>query len=166
MRPDGPETLIAPKIFLPPENTGAAMHRIPVSHSSSSTVNPCIWIDFISSCRRSNSIIVLGVLAGKPSALRKLLGRNKVDLLFTDPPYNCSYSSGNRPLPEKARPKQSRQWEKIYSDNLTQEQYIKWLGIVLRNVSKYLAAGAPIYIWNGHRQFGPMHQLLESIGIY
>ena len=120
---------------------------------------------------QSGELIVLGnhrLLcgdSGKPSALRKLLGSNKVDLLFTDPPYNCSYSSGNRPQPEKARPKQSRQWEKIYSDNLTQDQYIKWLGIVLRNVSKYLAAGAPIYIWNGHRQFGPMHQLLESIGI-
>ena len=100
-----------------------------------------------------------------PSALGKLVGNRKVHLLFTDPPYNVDYYGGNRPQPEKARPKQSRQWKKIYSDNLTQNQYIKWLGIVLRNASKYLAAGAPVYIWNGHRQFGPMHQLLESIDI-
>ncbi len=103
--------------------------------------------------------------SSKPSALKKLIGNNKVHLLFTDPPYNVDYSSGNRPQPEKAGPKQSRQWKGICSDNLNQNEYIKWLGIVLRNASKFLAAGAPVYIWNGHKQFGPMHQLLESIGI-
>jgi DNA modification methylase len=103
--------------------------------------------------------------SGKPSTLRKLVGNRKVHLLFTDPPYNVDYYGGNRPQPEKARPKQSRQWKKIYSDNLNQDEYIKWLGVVLRNVSKCLAAGAPVYIWNGHRQFGPMHELLGTIGI-
>ena len=103
--------------------------------------------------------------SGKLSALRKLLGDNKVHLLFTDPPYNVDYYGGNRPQPDKAKPKQSRQWKKIYCDNLNQDEYIKWLGVVLRNVSKFLAAGAPVYIWNGHRQFGPMHWLLGTIGI-
>lgn len=103
--------------------------------------------------------------SGKLSALRKLIGDNKVHLFFTDPPYNVDYYGGNRPQPDKARPKQSRQWKRIYSDNLSQVQYTKWLGTVLLNVSKFLAAGAPVYIWNGHRQFGPMHQLLGSIGI-
>ncbi len=103
--------------------------------------------------------------SSKLSALRKLIGDNKVHLFFTDPPYNVDYSNGNRPQPDKARSKQSQQWKKIYCDNLNQNEYIKWLGTVLRNASKFLATGAPIYIWNGHRQFGPMHQLLESIGI-
>jgi len=120
---------------------------------------------------RPGELIELGnhrLLCGdssKLSALRKLIGDNKIHLFFTDPPYNVDYYGGNRPQPEKARPKQSRQWKRIYSDNLNQDQYTKWLGTVLRNVSKFLAAGAPVYIWNGHRQFGPMHQLLESIGI-
>ncbi len=103
--------------------------------------------------------------SGKLSALRKLLGNNKIHLLFTDVPYNVDYSSSNRPLPKKARSKQSRRWKKICSDNLPQDQYIKWLGTVLGNASRFLAAGAPVYIWNSHKQFGPMHQLLESIGI-
>ena len=103
--------------------------------------------------------------SSKASALRKLITNNKVHLFFTDPPYNVDYYGGNRPQPEKARPKQSRQWKKIYSDNLNQNEYTKWLGAILRNASKFLAAGAGVYIWNGHRQFGPMHQLLESIGI-
>jgi len=120
---------------------------------------------------RPGELIELGnhhLLCGdssKLSALRKLIGDNKIHLFFTDPPYNVDYYGGNRPQPEKARPKQSRQWKRIYSDNLNQDQYTKWLGVVLQNVGKFLAAGAPVYIWNGHRQFGPMHQLLESIGI-
>ncbi len=120
---------------------------------------------------QSGELIVLGnhrLLCGdssKLSALRKLIGDNNIHLFFTDPPYNVDYYGGNRPQPDKARPKQSRQWKRIYSDNLSQVQYTKWLGTVLLNVSKFLAAGAPVYIWNGHRQFGPMHQLLESIGI-
>jgi len=103
--------------------------------------------------------------SGKLSALRKLVGDNKIHLFFTDPPYNVDYYGGNRPQPDKARPKQSRLWKRIYSDNLNQDEYTKWLGTVLRNASKFLATGAPVYIWNGHRQFGPMHQLLESIGV-
>ena len=103
--------------------------------------------------------------SGKFSALRKLVGDNKVHLFFTDPPYNADYNCSNRPQPDKVRSKQSRQWKRICSDNLNQDEYIEWLGTVLRNASKFLAAGAPVYIWNGHRQFGPMHQLLESIDI-
>ncbi len=103
--------------------------------------------------------------SGKPSALRKLIRNRKVHLLFTDPPYNVDYHGGNRPQPDKARQKQSQQWQRIHCDNLTQDQYIKWLGKVLRNVRTFLAAGAPVYIWNGHRQFGPMHELLGAIGI-
>jgi len=120
---------------------------------------------------QSGELIVLGnhrLLCGdssKLSALKKLIGNNKVHLLFTYPPYNVDYYSGNRPQPDKARPKQSRQWKRIHSDNLNRDEYTKWLGIVLRDVSRFLAAGAPMYIWNGHRQFGPIHQLLESIGI-
>jgi len=47
--------------------------------------------------------------SSKPSALRKIIGDNKVHLFFTDPPYNVDYYGGNRPQPDKARPKQSRQ---------------------------------------------------------
>ncbi len=103
--------------------------------------------------------------SSKLSALRKLIVDKKIHMVFCDVPYNCNYNSDNRPQPKKARSKQSQQWKKIYCDNLNQNEYIKWLGTVLRNASRFLSAGAPIYIWNGHKQFGPMHQLLESIGI-
>lgn len=85
-------------------------------------------------------------------------------MVFTDPPYNVAYYGGNRPQPSKARPKRSRKWRRIYADNLSQEQYERWLEGVLTNMRDVLAPGAPYYIWNGHRQFGPMHLLLEKLG--
>ena len=104
--------------------------------------------------------------SNKPEDVARLLGDNKVSLIFSDPPYSVSYYGGNRPIPEKARPKACRNWKKIYNDNLSQEEYEKWLKQILTNISPYVASGAPFYIWNGHRQFGPMHLMLVELGFH
>ncbi len=96
--------------------------------------------------------------------VRRVLGDGRADLLATDPPYGVNYYGGNRPMPEKARPKQSRQWQRIYNDNMTQAQYTRWLRRVLKNAAANLAPGGPFYIWNGHRQFGPMYTMLGDLG--
>lgn len=97
--------------------------------------------------------------------IAEVIGNEKVNLLFTDPPYNVNYYGGNRPN-SKVRPKPSREWARIYNDNLSQDEYEAWLGKILSNITPHLAAGAPFYIWNGHRQFGPMHLLLEKLGFH
>ncbi len=105
--------------------------------------------------------------SGRPEHLDKLLADvDGVDLFFTDPPYNVSYYGGNRPQPHKARPKRSRQWKRIYGDDLTQEQYEAWLTPILESVYSRLRPGSPFYIWNGHRQFGPMHAALSKVGAH
>ncbi|MCH8151888.1 MAG: DNA modification methylase [Planctomycetes bacterium] len=120
---------------------------------------------------RLGDLIELGrhrLLCGDSSTLgdvQRLLGDDHVDLLLIDPPYNVDYYGGNRPTPQRARPKRSRQWNRIYADNLSQEQYVGWLGGILGNVKGFLVPGAAFYIWNGHRQFGPMHLMLEQIGL-
>lgn len=122
------------------------------------------------SITKPGELIELGrhrVLCGdssNPEDVRKLIRDAKVNLLFTDPPYNVQYLGGDRPKPETARPKQSRSWQRIYGDDLSQEDYERWLGKVFANVKPVLAQGSPIYVWNGHRQFGPMHQLLTALG--
>lgn len=98
--------------------------------------------------------------------LTHLLEARQVDLLFTDPPYNVDYYGGDRPKPAGARPKPSRQWARIYNDSLTQAQYATWLGQALEAAVAAMVPGAPFYIWNGHRQFGWMHQLLEELGAH
>jgi DNA modification methylase len=96
----------------------------------------------------------------------RLLGGRKAELIFTDPPYNVGYLGGERPAPNKARPKPSRAWRRIYQDDLPQADYESWLGRVLDHLLGALVPGGPFYIWNGHRQFGPMHVRLTAAGAH
>jgi len=48
-------------------------------------------------------------------------------------------------------------------DDMTQDKYETWLKNIFSNVSPHFAQGAPIYIWNGHRQFGPMYLMLTEL---
>lgn len=98
----------------------------------------------------------------KPEDLARLFGDQKAALMHTDPPYNVNYYGGNRPN-ANARPKNSRQWERIYCDDMTQEEYEVWLKKVLTNGASCLDQGAAVYIWNGHRQFGPMYQIVIQL---
>jgi DNA modification methylase len=95
----------------------------------------------------------------------RLLNGQKVNLINTDPPYNVNYYGGNRPT-GSARPKNSKLWAHIYSDNLSQDEYETWLKKVLTNGISHLEQGAAIYIWNGHKQFGPMHLMLRELGVH
>ncbi len=121
---------------------------------------------------KKGDLIILGnhkLLCGdssKSEDIARLLGDSKVNLIFTDPPYNVNYYGGNRPTPEKVRPKSCRNWKRIYNDNLTQGEYETWLKGILTNVTPYMEEGAPIYIWNGSKQFGPMYTMLMELGFH
>lgn len=120
---------------------------------------------------KKGDLIKLGphkVLCGDSSNsehLKILIGEDQVNLLHTDPPYNVDYYGGNRPN-ASSRPAKHKLWDRIYSDNMSQEEYEKWFRVILANATPFLAAGSPIYIWNGHRQFGPMHQMLKELGFH
>jgi len=100
-----------------------------------------------------------------PEDMARLFGDKKAGLIHTDPPYNVNYYGGNRPH-DKSRPKDSKQWERIYCDNMTQQEYEVWLKKVLTNGASYLDQGAAIYVWNGHKQFGPMYQMLIDLNFH
>jgi DNA modification methylase len=117
---------------------------------------------------QKGDLIVLGrhrLLCGdssKPEDVTRLIGDARVNLIFSDPPYNVNYYGGNRPS-ANARPKKHRDWQRIYNDNLSQEEYEEWLKTILKNVTPYLAPGSACYLWNGHAQFGPMYQMLTEM---
>ena len=120
---------------------------------------------------KKGDLIELGknkLLCGDSSSLddiKLLMASEKISLVHADPPYNVNYYGGNRPVPN-ARPKKSRNWERIYSDNLCQKEYEDWLKKIFTNMQSFLKEGAPFYIWNGHKQFGPMHEMLEGLGCH
>ncbi|MFA7254677.1 MAG: DNA modification methylase [Candidatus Omnitrophota bacterium] len=120
--------------------------------------------------RKGDLIELVGhrILCGDSSseeALKKLVGTKTIELVHTDPPYNVDYYGGNRPK-NSVRAKRSQHWERICSDNMSQADYEAWLSKILQNMSSVLSKGAAVYIWNGYRQFGPMHRMLESIGFH
>jgi DNA modification methylase len=117
---------------------------------------------------QKGDLIILGrhrLLCGdssNPADIKRLIGDAKVNLIFSDPPYNVNYYGGNRPS-ANTRPKKHRDWERIYNDNLSQGEYEEWLKTILKNVTPYLAPGAPCYLFNGSAQFGPMYQILTEL---
>lgn len=103
--------------------------------------------------------------SSNPDDLKLLMGGNSADMLDVDVPYNVSYMGGDRPNPN-TRPKKSRQWEKIYSDDMPQPEYEIWMRKVFGNVKEHLKPGAAVYIWQGHRQIPPMYQILLDLGFH
>jgi len=120
---------------------------------------------------KRGDIIELGehrIFCGDSSSIediRLLLGDRSINLVNTDFPYNVDYYGGNRPHAD-SRPKQSRQWERIYSDNMPQPEYETWMRKVLANIKGYLKPGGAVYIWQGHRQIPPTYQILLELGFH
>jgi DNA modification methylase len=121
------------------------------------------------SVTQPGDLIKLGehrILCGDSSCkdtVSRLLSDNKINLIYTDPQYNVDYSSDDRPH-AKSRSKKSKSWKRICSDDMRQEEYEVWLQEIFATCIPHLSAGACFYVWNGHKQFGPMHQMLTLMG--
>lgn len=105
------------------------------------------------------------IMCGDSSSLddvKKLLGDKKASMSFNDPPYRVEYDDSQRPVGEK----KNRKWDPIEADFMGQEEYEIWLKKVFTNMSHSLGKGAPVYIWNGHRQFGPMYMMLDELDFH
>ena len=97
--------------------------------------------------------------------IKTLMGDEKADALDCDFPYNVNYGGGSKPNPN-SRPKNSRKWPQIYSDDMPQAEYEAWMKKVLVLIKQYLKPGAAIYIWQGLRQFPPMYQILLELDFH
>jgi DNA modification methylase len=97
--------------------------------------------------------------------LKTLMGDEKAAFLDCDYPYNVNYGGGASPNPN-TRPKKSRKWSQIYSDNMPQNEYEIWMRKVFVNIKQVLKPGSAIYVWQGHRQFPPMYQILLDLDFH
>jgi DNA modification methylase len=94
-----------------------------------------------------------------PESFVRLLADERPVAMFTDPPYNVDYYSDRRP-----RPVTTRDWDRVYQDDLTPEEYAAFFAAVARNADRCLVEGAPFYVFNGHHNFGMMSDCLEALG--
>ncbi len=102
-----------------------------------------------------------------PGSLEQLMGDLQAKLCHADPPYGVSFDPRNRPGPKNskaARRLSERYAPKITNDDLSPERYAAWFQRVTSTLSDALAPGAAFYIWNSHRFFGLMHDLLTAHG--
>ena len=96
--------------------------------------------------------------------LDTLLDGESVNLLFTDPPYNVNYYGGNRPTPKSARPKPSRNWERIYMDNLSHDLQQQLIALRRQTASQSIEKFARLY-FQAHltKPLSSMHQEIYSL---
>src|SRR3989338_1536996 len=91
-----------------------------------------------------------------------LLGNETVDLVDLDWPYNVDYMGGSCPRVD-TRARQTRKWDRIYADNLPQDEYEKFMRDVLVNIKTYLKHGGVFYQWQGHKQLFPLYLILAEM---
>ncbi|HHT9138416.1 MAG TPA: site-specific DNA-methyltransferase [Candidatus Wunengus sp. YC60] len=103
--------------------------------------------------------------SSNPDDMKILMNGEKADILDCDFPYNVNYGGGAKPNPN-TRPKNSRKWNQIYSDDMPQAEYEAWMKKVLILIKQHLKPGAAIYIWQGLRQFPPMYQILLDLDFH
>ncbi len=101
-----------------------------------------------------------------PHDFKILMNGEKADILDCDFPYNVSYMQKNNRPSVNTRPKKSRKWDRIYSDDMPQDEYELWMRKVMVNIKNYLKPGGPVYIWQGHRQIPPLYQILLDLGFH
>ncbi len=91
--------------------------------------------------------------------MKRLMGEDKFQLLYTDGPYCVAYNNKSRPLRNDTK----KQWGMIANDDLTQDEYEKFFKQALINMMEFFDKGATGYIWNGVREFYFMYQILIEL---
>lgn len=77
-----------------------------------------------------------------------------IDLLLTDPPYNVNY---------KGSATKSRKG--LLNDNLSAEEYQKFLTAAFKNAYEYMREGASFYVWHSTREHRNFETALNNAGL-
>ncbi|MBF0388437.1 MAG: DNA modification methylase [Candidatus Omnitrophica bacterium] len=94
-----------------------------------------------------------------PEVLKRLIGDEKIDLIWEDYPYGVLYKN-DRPGVKTSR------WDKIENDDLQGEDHAEWCRKALQAIKPFLKEGASFYLWDGFRNFGFLTQILIEEGFH
>jgi len=84
-----------------------------------------------------------------PEVYKALLGKEKADMIFTDPPYNVNYHSRGEKL-------KNEELEKIKNDNMTPEEFKAFIDGAFSGMITNIKEGGSLYIcsgWSSYPQF-------------
>jgi len=81
----------------------------------------------------------------------KLMGVDKADFIFTDPPFNINYRPFGFRGSQDAYSAGKYKSKKVFSDNLTEEEYLDFLKKGLEKLYKFTKEKAAIVMWNGDK---------------
>lgn len=100
--------------------------------------------------------------ATKMEDVKKLMDNEKASLVFTDPPYNVNYESHGTNSYSKGKYKH----KKIFNDNLSDENYLKFLADSLKNAFSFTTDDCPFYVWYASRNQHIVKEAFEKSGLY
>lgn len=93
----------------------------------------------------------------KSEDVKKLLQNRKIDLVFTDPPYNVAYKSSG---------KNRKKWAEAYGDDdYTDEEFEEFCFKAFSNFKKYLKTGGAYYICSGWASWSAFWKALLRLNL-
>lgn len=98
--------------------------------------------------------------ATKFEDVESLMGANKADLIFTDPPYNVDYESAGGNGYRKGK----YAGKKVFNDNLEDTKFIEFLTKSLINARTFSKDHANIYMWFAMKNYNQFREGLEASG--
>lgn len=99
-----------------------------------------------------------------PNDVALLMNGQKVDLIYTDPPYNVKYAELN-----SQRAENSRDWRDVYctdwQDSMSDNDYYKFVRDFLLNAKNHSVEYAHYYIWHASAFFPTFFAVLNELQI-
>ena len=95
--------------------------------------------------------------ATKKEDVALLMGQDKADMVFIDPPYGIAYYS---PGGLDGKPLKTRDTREVKGDDLSLEEFSLLIGSSLNNLKEFSKEGCPIYVCCNYRSFSFFEQSL------
>ena len=90
------------------------------------------------------------------SHVDRLMGEQKANLVFTDPPYNVDYSGGRQQLS-----KDKHNNGKIINDNMDEAKFTDFLNSVYERIDEVTTKDSNVYVCHGDAKLGPLMIFLK-----
>lgn len=88
-----------------------------------------------------------------PAQVEKLMGKQRADMVFTDPPYNVNYKGQGKETSNK-----------ILMDNVSDDQFLGFLRMVFKNYATYAKEGAGNYVFHASVTQAVFEQAMKENG--